>query len=327
MINPDLSPEEISKILLEYLSKELCRELGYEAPLTQIMGGYEAYLYKFKLKGAPEKLSGPLILRLFPRYYHPGRAEWDSVIQNVVADSGYPAPRVYFTCTDVSIMGGSFLVMEFIEGEPLTPDTPVDIPVILGKTQATLHNLDLTPIEKALKERGINEDRYRLDGKLKRLRDRIREGAHDWLEEGMRWLIENKPLEPRRLSVIHGDFHPMNLMMKDGEITGVLDLPNFQLCDSAMDVGFTLVLATVAEKELLPADEWERIIKQYLDAYREVRPLDERNIPYYKVLRCIMALREGADGQESWTKPQVVKNLTDEIFEITGIKITPTKRN
>jgi len=327
LINPDLSPEEISKILLEYLSKELGRELSYESPLTQIMGGYEAYLYKFKLKGAPEELSRPLILRLFPRYYYPGRAEWDSVIQNVVADSGYPAPRVYFTCTDVSVLGGSFLVMEFIDGEPLTPDMPVDMPVILGKTQAALHNLDPTPMEKALKERGINEDRYRLDGTLKRLRDRIREGGHDWLEEGLRWLIENTPVEPRRLSVIHGDFHPMNLMMKDGEITGVLDWPNFQLGDAAMDVGFTLVLATVAGKELLPEYEWERIIKQYLDAYREVRPLDERNIPYYKVLRCIMALREGADGQESWTKPQVVKNLTDEIFEITGIKIIPTKRN
>lgn len=243
MINPDYGVEQISEILLGYVSKEVGGELAYEHPLTQISGGQEAYLYKFQLHGTVGGLSQPLVLRLFPGFYPPGRAAWDSLVQNVMADAGYPAPRVYVACDDRAVMGGSFMAMEYIEGEPLSNYAPLKMAALLGRAQAELHSLDTHSITAALKARGVAESRYRLSGLLNWLHGRIGERYSGWLGGCTRWLWDNKPEEPDTLSVVHGDFHPLNILVRGGEVVGVLDWPNFRLADPCVDMAFTLVLA------------------------------------------------------------------------------------
>jgi hypothetical protein len=41
------------------------------------------------------------------------------------------------------------------------------------------------------------------------------------------------------------------------------------------------------------------------------------------VLRCVLALREGAAGQDVWRLPHAVKGTTGYIQKTTGIQITP----
>ncbi|TRO53811.1 hypothetical protein E2P71_05680 [Candidatus Bathyarchaeota archaeon] len=61
----------------------------------------------------------------------------------------------------------------------------------------------------------------------------------------------------------------------------------------------------------------------YLSAYRRILPIDDERIPYYKVLRCVMALQEGADGQVVWTHPEIIGYLTDEIHAQSGVSVEP----
>ena len=323
MINPDYSVEQISEILLHYMSRVLEKALEYEHPPEQISGGNEAYLYRLQLRGTVGELSQPLVLRLFPGFYPQGRASWDSLIQNIVADAGYPAPQVYMTCTDKAVLGGSFMVMRFIEGEPLSNYAPLEAAALLGRAHAELHGLDPRPIAAALRRGGVAESRYRLGGLLDWLGDRISECYSGWLGDCARWLIDNRPMELEPLSVIHGDFHPLNILVRDGEVVGVLDWPNFRLADPAMGVAFTLVLAEGALGHVMDVGQVDDLIASYLSAYRQVRPIDEERLPYYKVLRCVMALQEGADGQAVWAQPQIMKYLTNEIHEHTGIKVKP----
>jgi aminoglycoside phosphotransferase (APT) family kinase protein len=322
VINPDYDVEQVSEILLRYMSGEVGPELVYEHPLTQIGGGKEAYLYRFHLRVDGE-MDRPLVLRLFPKYYEAGRAAWDSLVQNTMADSGYPAPRVYATCTDKAVLGGSFMVMEYIEGEQLSSLAALEAANLLGCAHAELHSLDPNPIATALRERGIAESRYRVSGLFDWLHGRINDHYSMWLGECAQWLKENRPEEPDVLSVIHGDFHPMNILVRDGEVVGVLDWPNFRLADPSMDIAFTLVLAESALEYVMDFRHVGDFAASYLSAYKQVRPIYEMNIPYYKVLRCVMALQEGADGQAVWTHSPIVKYLINEIHQNTKIKIQP----
>jgi hypothetical protein len=52
-----------------------------------------------------------------------------------------------------------------------------------------------------------------------------------------------------------------------------------------------------------------------------VRPLDLEHLDYYRMVRCVMALVEGAEGQEVWTRPAVVSCLAEWIQEGAGIRV------
>jgi aminoglycoside phosphotransferase (APT) family kinase protein len=322
MIHPERPLEQISDALIAYLRVELdAPAIRYDTPLTQMKGGYETYTYRFRLSGVLEDLARPLVLRIYPQFYSADRAVWESTIQNALADVGYPVPRVYLTCTDASVLGGAFFVMQFLPGVLMVTAPPESIPGILGRTHAHLHGIDPEPVVKALQERGFAEGWYRPSGRIDWLKTQA--SQHPWLGGAVDWLIENCPPEPERLAICHGDFHPLNILVQDGQVTGVLDWPGFIVTDPVFDVANTVIL-TMVSKHLLSLAEWEIVVEMYLNAYRAQRPLDLRHLDYYKARRCVVALMEGADGHNVWQNPLIVKELTECVHSITGIRITRT---
>jgi hypothetical protein len=77
-------------------------------------GGYDAAILRFGLRGAPDRFSGPLVLRLFQPTADAQRAPREAAVQNELAELGYPAPRVLVAearteplgnlCTSVSVL-------------------------------------------------------------------------------------------------------------------------------------------------------------------------------------------------------------------------------
>jgi hypothetical protein len=101
-----------ARLLLEHLRAELHTPgLDYAEPLTPITGGYDTRIFTFRLTGASEPFSIPLILRVLSNQYAPERALSERATQNAVAGLGYPAPRVLLASSDPTILGGAFLVM------------------------------------------------------------------------------------------------------------------------------------------------------------------------------------------------------------------------
>jgi len=134
-------------------------------------------------------------------------------------------------------------------------------------------------------------------------------------------LFENRPNDPEIQSVCHGDFHPGNLLFKDGKIQAVLDWSLFLLGDPAMDVANSIFLITIPGKLLFPDLDTEQIIKIYLNAYRKTKPLDETNIAYYITVRSVRALIDGAKGHVLFGNPEIIQLLLVSIYENTGVKI------
>jgi len=329
MTHPNGKTDQIARKLLAYLRQEFNdSRIDYDSSLTQLHGGFETFIYRFTLKGVRKELSKSLILRLYPQSSGTIPAVWESTVQNVLAEEGYPVPQAHFLCTEMSILGGAFFIMDFLPGEPMATGPMETIPEMLGKTHAALHNIDPEPLITSLNERGIDKNRCSFGYRLDLLKDSA--SKHPRIRDGVDWLIKNIPPEPERLALCHGDFHPLNILIQDGKVTGVLDWGNFLIADLVFDIANTILLLTVPIKHLASAVlgpdsasvDWEMVANLYLDAYRSHRLLDSTNLDYYRVNRCVNALMQGFEGQEIWQQPLIVKDLIEYIHKITGIRIS-----
>ena len=319
----DVDLGEMSVKLIDYLRKELdSKSVDYLEPLTRLTGGYETLICRFQLSGVDERLSKPLIIRLFAENSDPNQPLKESVVQNTLADLGYPVPAVYFTCTDKTVLGGAFFIMDYSEGETLEiMNAPLEQAVdIFGTLHARMHNIDPEPIFKKITEAGVDIRLLKLGGWLEGFRTYVNFNFN-WLNETVEWLFENRPNDPEILSVCHGDFHPGNLLFKDGKIQAVLDWCLFLIGDPAMDVANTIFLITIPSKLLSPDLDTEQIREMYLSAYRKTRPLDETNIAYYITVRSVRSLIDGAQGHVLLGHPEIIQLLLASIYEITGVKI------
>lgn len=316
----------ISEKLLAYLKVELKNSMiDYASTLKKLEGGFETEIYRFKLSGAGKGLSQYLVLRLYPEFYGVQNALWESTIQNVLASVGYPTAEVHFVCKDMSILGGAFFIMDYLPGKLLMSASAEIVPTILGGTHAELHQLNPEPLVKALKMQGIDEHGYSLDARLNWLQSKTK--LHPWLLDGYQWLCENRPPEPTQLSVCHGDFHPLNILVKDGAVTGVLDWGGFSIADPVFDIANTFVIITIPAKYLvqppmdLPAVDWDGFAARYLSEYQKYKTMDKTNLDYYIVRRCFLALLQGVEGQVVWQHSLVRRDVMDQIYEKAGVRI------
>ncbi len=317
MINPDYTLGEIETRFFNYLSSKI-GSFKVVDNLEQMSGGWEAYLYKFRIWGVGG-YEGPLVLRLFPSYNHPETAEWQEMLHNLLHTEGVSVPKVYFSVSDASILGGAFLVMDFIEGDAIDPGDDPSVLVLTAKTQALLHQKDGRGISEEIIARGHSKGSHTFDGRIKWLLSRG--GKYPEYQEVVQWLVDNRPPEPEHPVILHGDFHPMNLLVKGGEVNTILDWSGFMVGDPMYDLGWTKALFIATSKHEITTDVFNQLMRMYIEAYESVSPIDYEKLDYFTVYRLVRALFEGKDGQEIWTRQDIVDNILNELAEMTCIQV------
>jgi aminoglycoside phosphotransferase (APT) family kinase protein len=303
--------------LLEHLRMELHEPgLGYAEPPTPISGGFDTRIFSLRLTGAPKRFSIPLILRVLGRQHPSARALSERITQNAVAGLGYPAPRVLLASPDPTILGGAFLIMERLAGQPLLDAGWLRVAPVLVEMQLRLHRLDAEVLLQALDHEGqtssmasgppISREVVTFEGHLARLEQRVARGRLHGLETAMAWLSGHRPTGEHRRVICHGDFHPQNILMTDGRVTGVLDWPNVIVTDAEFDVASTLVILGLVPVGMLgipralrgPAEVARRIlVARYLRGYRRKRPLDATRLAYHEALACMRGLIRTAEAR------------------------------
>jgi aminoglycoside phosphotransferase (APT) family kinase protein len=272
--------------------------LGYAEPLTAISGGYDTRIFAFRLSGAPAPFAIPLILRVLGLQYPPARALRERATQNAVAALGYPAPRVLLASADPAILGGPFLVMERLPGRPLLDAQRLGIASVLVEMQLRLHALDAEVLLQALERDGVPRSAITLEGHLDGLERRIASGL-EGLKPAMRWLSDRPPPADGRRVICHGDFHPQNILVAAGRVTGVIDWPNVVVADPAYDVASTRVILGLVPVGLMRVPPALRLIVdlarrilvgRYVAGYRRRRPLDGARLGYHEALACLRHL-------------------------------------
>jgi aminoglycoside phosphotransferase (APT) family kinase protein len=239
-------------------------------------------------------------------HHDPGRVLRERATQNAVADLGYPAPRVLLASMDAAPVGGPFLVMERLPGVVLPRASPLGMAGVLIEQQLRLHALDSEPVLRALDREGakaglpsISRAVATFDGYLDQFERRIRNAALGGLAPAMEWLRARRPRPEEPPVICHGDFHPQNILVHDGAVTGVVDWPNAIVAEPAFDVAATRVIlrfAPVTLASLSAAARWlARVARpilaaRYLAGYRRRRPLASDRLAYYEVASCMRSL-------------------------------------
>ena len=322
-----------------------------EAP-APITGGFDTLTYGLRLRATSAELCSPLILRVF-RADHPSvalapaeRARFESAVQNSIAHLGFPAPRVIHTCTDPEIIGAPFVIMERLPGRIMLdfffrPSISWPrLPRLLAEAHARLHSLDPRPLELAARELSMPVELLkRID--QEEMAFRIERGALEGLRNGIRWLVDHQPPKPRSPTVCHGDFHPLNILINEGEVSGVIDWTYVRIGDPAYDVGATIAIFSQGPVDL-PAfaqpviglfRRW--IMARYYKAYQRIQTIDTSAVRYHEALRCMGFLIEAGEHRQAALgvipKPEkptafaalrTVRGIVTRFREITGVGVS-----
>jgi aminoglycoside phosphotransferase (APT) family kinase protein len=316
----------IADSLISYLREAYTTpDLIYSTPLKRLQGGFETASYSIALENQPDTLPGALVLRLYPERYGPNPATWEAAVQNSLFAQDYPVAQVHHVCTDTVILGGAFILMDLIPGIPMAYTDLEAVPTLLGTLHAELHNRNPERFIASLTTHGIDPARCILDHSASRLR----QIADDmpWLGDILAWMQDHSPAEPTQLAACHGDFHPMNIMVDAGQVSGVLDWGGFAFADPNYDIGNTLILIAIPLKYLatqlegFPVYDVDQLIQTYLTAYQRKRNIDFTSLDFFMVRRCVLALIQGQQGEKVWQYPPIVQELTTLIQEKTRIAL------
>jgi len=259
-------------------------------------------------------------------HHDPARVLRERATQNAVADLGYPAPRVWLAVMDPGLVGGPFLVMERLPGVVLPRARPLGMAAVLVEHQLRLHALDPEPVLRALDQEGAKAGRPSVsraaatfDGYLDQFERRVGEASLAGLAPAMAWLRARRP-RPEPPVICHGDFHPQNILVQDGAVTGVVDWPNAIVAEPAFDVAATRVILRFVPVTLATMSRTMRslarvarpiLAARYLAGYRRRRPLDADRLAYFEVASCMRSLLRVGECRRRATGPATPRDPLD----------------
>jgi aminoglycoside phosphotransferase (APT) family kinase protein len=193
--------------------------------------------------------------------------------------------------------------MERLPGRVLPEERMIGMAAVLVEQQRRLHALDAEPVLHALDvETPGGRAAVTFDGYLADLSRRTLAPALSELRPVSRWLVEHRPAEDARPVICHGDFHPLNILVEAGRVTGVLDWPNALVADGAYDGarraprGRSWRVRRSKLARMPAATRWlvraarGMLVRRYVAGYRAGAGLDARKLSYYEVAACMRAL-------------------------------------
>jgi aminoglycoside phosphotransferase (APT) family kinase protein len=281
----------VSECLREYLQLRLgIGDLEYLKAPSPINEGWETFIYRFQLRGdqnLPEDFNRPLILRVYSSISGLPRLQHEVDVQRHMRARGYPVARPLLMEESDNLFGGPFMIMESLPGRSLLDELfrrfwrIVHAPVEMAEMQARLHRMPVDGFPAPAGEF--------LERKFRDMHELIDDYDQDNLRAGLDWLEEHRPPPPTRASILHMDFHPINMLCRWRQCTGILDWSDADVGDRHADIAYSLVLMRSAPVQI-GQTLWQRFTslpgrwlfwKYYLFAYRRRLPLDEQTLAYY----------------------------------------------
>jgi aminoglycoside phosphotransferase (APT) family kinase protein len=236
---------------------ERATELSGVPELRQFSGGASNLTYLLRYP------AGELILRRPPTGTKAASAHdmaREFRIQQGLAPVFPYVPRMVALCEDPTVIGGSFYVMERVQGTILRARIPPELGLDARATRelcraaidrlVELHEVDPLAAGLGDLDRGEGYVRRQVEGWSERYR-----AARTWNVPGfgkvMRWLDQHQPQDVARC-VVHNDFRLDNLVLAPGDpgqIVGVLDWEMATVGDPLMDLGGALAYWVQADDD------------------------------------------------------------------------------
>ncbi|WP_288375212.1 phosphotransferase family protein [uncultured Pseudomonas sp.] len=241
--------EELDAAIIDPYLKAHIPGLAGTPSISQFPGGASNLTY---LVAYPER---EFVLRR-PPFGHKAKSAHDMGrefrILNQLND-GFPfCPKAYVHCTDESLIGGEFYVMERVEGIILRSDLPPELNLDAGRTEALcksfidrlveLHQVDYNACGLADLGKPEGYVQRQIEGWSSRYEKALTPDAPRW-EQVIAWLREKMPADHPRPGIVHNDYRFDNVILDASNpmrIIGVLDWEMATIGDPLMDLGNSL---------------------------------------------------------------------------------------
>jgi aminoglycoside phosphotransferase (APT) family kinase protein len=252
----------------------------------ELTGGAESQIFSFdfNIQNEGNVFSIPLILRVFWDSQRIFKAKREFQVLRALHKAKIPVPKPYLHGTLESMERKTFVVMERVKGVILD-DKLMEVneeqllklfsSFITGMVD--LHSFDWNSIPIDLQTSDIDSDPYIIiRNSLKRPKELINKYNFlelniliDWFEEHM----FKMPCD--QLVLVHGDFHPLNVIVKPDNSLIIVDWSNIRLSDFRMELGFA-----ISTMNFYHSDTLRKLIKHY-EAKMKTKV---ENIDYFMLL-------------------------------------------
>lgn len=285
--------------LLEYYKRRHPEREGVViSKFEEITMGWETELYSFNVgfRRDGREIEDGRVVRLYQGGDASRKAVREFGVMSRLLDAGYPVPEVYLLETDAGILGKPFVIMELVEGVNMDviirggseKDLQRMMSLLIGLF-VNLHRLDVSLVFPG--REGTTTTSY-IEGMLRWSGERAGQSGIGWLDPVISWLDERKanvsPVEP---SVIHRDFHPMNVMLREDGSPVVIDWGAATLGDYRDDLAWMVLLAVTF---------WDPSLRDtILGAYESTSGKAVRDFEYFEVLSILRRLTDVAVSMTS----------------------------
>ena len=289
---------DLAQALAAYLSSHTGRTLAVEAT-RHLSSGWESDLYVFSAPGLTATADTFVL-----RQYYGAQAEVTAVAEarayQVLGSGGYPAPPLVLVEPSPAPLGKPFIVMPYVQGEPLgrqfAHDGDAAVLARLAELMVQLHALPWASLEPR-----DAAPRYSLRGQLAQLDAYRRRFPSQSCDRALLWLQQRLPAVSHQASaLIHFDFHPHNVLVDDAGRAWVIDWTQCQVTDPRIDVAWTMTLMG-SERGRAVAELFQRA---YATAAAQAGlTFHEPDMPYFealaaarRLLSVLIALEHGAEA-------------------------------
>lgn len=167
--------------------------------------------------------------------------------------SGFPyCPKAYLHCTDTTLIGAEFYLMERVRGIILRANLPAELQLSPDRTEALckgfidrlveLHQVDYRACGLAELGKPDGYVRRQISGWAERYEKAMTPDAPAWAEVKA-WLADRQPADHPRSAIVHNDYRFDNVILAADDplrIVGVLDWELTTIGDPLMDLGNSL---------------------------------------------------------------------------------------
>lgn len=190
--------------------------------------------------------------------------------------AGLPVPRPHYVDQSCELFATPCIVVEYIEGAAdLSPADPMAFATQFATQLARIHSLDVSsltflPRKEERVVRWIADQPTEPDERLSERRIRaVLQGA---------WPLRH----PNKLTLLHGDYWPGNVLWKDGQLVGVIDWEDAALGDPLSDLSSSRleILWTCG------ADAMQR----FTEDYRSQTNFDLTNLPFWDLYTAVRSV-------------------------------------
>jgi aminoglycoside phosphotransferase (APT) family kinase protein len=300
-------PDRFLAFLRERLDDQ---RIAFDEGPRRLTGGAFTEVFSFRLTKVPAAWAMPLVLRLYPTTDDQDQPRLEQAIQNGVAEAGFPAPRVLLAHCEREILDHMFVVMARIPGRAFLrgvrwdqfardfPRVVIAWPAVLARLQRRLHELDPSFVLESTSAQGLTLSTVSTRRHLEFVERQLEEFGGAGARDGLAWIRTNEPSYPVSPSVVHGDLWPGNVLLRDRQVTGVVDWNVAAVGDPALDVGFAKAGLALIPDPFPPPPPIRQglrvagvsVARRFHDAYNELCPVAYERVQYYEALRCLLEL-------------------------------------